>query len=1020
MGKTYKRIFITIVTILSMLAYIFIVFTPIITAQAASTYKLTVSWGEGIEWVATDKDGVNRWTNGSTKSFSENTSAYTYIKLKPGYRLDCLSADAEWADWTTVSNNLVYDTWSMYNNRTVSIKVISDVFKENGERYTYNGNYSETGYKLVEVSSWECTHSLSLDNDNDIIGYIESNPSNIDEGERLKPGNSELLASIRTYTSDSRYKLRIGSAYVKYTGAAHDRYGNIASGNKYVSQYTLYVDSHNIANETGIYPEYGASKNNDWILASNYRCPDIDAGEEADYAGFAYYRNYYAYCKTTQMWYPVGSAHNWLGCAKGDIGANEFHPSDYTHTITKYKLVPVDYSISYNLNGGSVSENPTTYNVETNTFTLKNPTKPGYTFTGWTGSNGTTPQTTVSISKGSTGDKSYAANWKPSTSTYKVNYLLQNIGDDNYTLKESAEYTETINASVTPTVKTYTGFTSPAAQTVQVKEDGTTVVNYYYTRNSYLLTVNAGTGINSITVSNSAGISNIENTDKKKVLSVRYGASVTINADISPGYSWSRWDGSFTQWNKSYNFYMPAKAVNVTAIATANKYVVQLYANKPSDTSNLVVNNLSDSEWVYDNVNGCYTSTFTYDAAKNIPSPADTYSLKGYSASGWYTSATGGNNIFSGNMKWNLTTSYNGVVKLYARWTENEYKISFNYVKPDNASGDIQNNEVKEKNVKYNKPVGSLPEPTLTGWKFDGWYTAVTGGIKFTSDTKYLNIEDIVLFPHWTANKYTITFDSNKPAGSTDSVTGSMSNIYCTYDVPVQIPDNNFTLRGWDFVAWNTKADGSGIRYSANDTVSNLTSTDGATVTLYAEWDTHIEWNASLSKANKSFVNAMELSFEDKAVNWPGGIGYGIVMNNTLTYKEFGDMQGFLNVNISNVYPKSIKYEFSDSRINEVVLNDRAYDLTKINGKSTFEFMIDSNSTREFVQNISFTLPEYEAESDVISDKEYSAYVDISVTYQIYSTNREVTETRRVYYNVVELDLSKIHSRIRYQPGQSR
>lgn len=612
------------------------------------------------------------------------------------------------------------------------------------------------------------------------------------------------------------------------------------------------------------------------------------------------------------------------------------------------------------------------------------------------------------------------AKWNRSTSTYKVNHLLQNIGDDNYTLKESAEYTETINESVTPTVKTYTGFTSPAAQTVQVKGDGTTVVNYYYTRNSYLLTVSAGTGITSVSVLESSGMKNIEDTDKKKIISVRYGASVTINADISPGYSWSKWDGSFTQWNKSYSFYMPANAVNVTARATANKYVVQLYANKPSDTSNLVVNKLSDSEWVYDNTNGCYTSTFTYDEAKNIPSPADTYSLKGYSVSGWYTSATGGNNVFFGNMKWNLTTSYNGVVKLYARWTENEYRISFNYVKPDNASGDIQNNEIKEKNVKYNKPVGNLPEPTLTGWKFDGWYTAVTGGTKFTSDTKYLNTENIVLYPHWTANKYTITFDSNKPAGSTDSVTGSMSNIYCTYDVPVQIPDNNFTLRGWDFVAWNTKADGSGIRYLANDTVSNLTSTDGATVTLYAEWDTHIEWNASLSKANKSFINAMELSFEDKAVNWPDGIGYGIVMNNTLTYKEFGDMQGFLNVNISNVYPKSIKYEFSDSRINEVVLNDRAYELTKINGKSTFEFMIDSSLTRGFVQNISFTLPEYEAESDVISDKEYSAYVDISVTYQIYSTNREVTETRRVYYNVVELDLSKIHSRIRYQPGQVR
>lgn len=70
------------------------------------------------------------------------------------------------------------------------------------------------------------------------------------------------------------------------------------------------------------------------------------------------------------------------------------------------------YNISYTLDGGTVtSANPATYNVETATFTLNNPTKEGYTFLGWTGSNGETPQTTVSIAKGSTGDKSYTANW---------------------------------------------------------------------------------------------------------------------------------------------------------------------------------------------------------------------------------------------------------------------------------------------------------------------------------------------------------------------------------------------------------------------------------------------------------------------------------------------------------------------------------------------------------------------------------------------------------------------------------
>ena len=327
-----------------------------ITAHAASNYGLTIKWTEGIEWVATDEAGTNRWTNGSIKYFVENTSAGTYIKLKPGYRLDCLAADSEWADWTTISDTLYYDSWSMYGNRTVTVKVISEVFEENGERYTYNGNYKESGYKLVEVDSWNCTHSFEGD---DIIGYIESDPSDIYEGYRLNPTNPELLASLKTYTSDSRYKIRVGSPYVKYTGEVSD-----VELNELVSKYTLYVDTHNVSNETGFYPEYGADKDNDWLLASNYRCPDKDAGADADYAGFAYYRRYYAYCKDTLSWYIVGSAHNWLGCANGDIGANEFHTKEYTHTIHKYKLVE-SHEYTVRLNTGNIPSSELTKLTET-------------------------------------------------------------------------------------------------------------------------------------------------------------------------------------------------------------------------------------------------------------------------------------------------------------------------------------------------------------------------------------------------------------------------------------------------------------------------------------------------------------------------------------------------------------------------------------------------------------------------------------------------------------------------------
>lgn len=72
------------------------------------------------------------------------------------------------------------------------------------------------------------------------------------------------------------------------------------------------------------------------------------------------------------------------------------------------------YNITYNLDGGTAS-NPTYYYSDMMTITLNQPTKTGYAFTGWTGSNGNTPQLTVTIPTGSTGDKSYTAHWIIST-----------------------------------------------------------------------------------------------------------------------------------------------------------------------------------------------------------------------------------------------------------------------------------------------------------------------------------------------------------------------------------------------------------------------------------------------------------------------------------------------------------------------------------------------------------------------------------------------------------------------------
>ena len=78
--------------------------------------------------------------------------------------------------------------------------------------------------------------------------------------------------------------------------------------------------------------------------------------------------------------------------------------------LTNIRVTP-SYTITYNLNGGT-ADNPARYWSGNSTFTLTEPIREGYLFVGWTGSNGNTPQTTVTITSGSTGDRTYTANWK--------------------------------------------------------------------------------------------------------------------------------------------------------------------------------------------------------------------------------------------------------------------------------------------------------------------------------------------------------------------------------------------------------------------------------------------------------------------------------------------------------------------------------------------------------------------------------------------------------------------------------
>lgn len=85
-----------------------------------------------------------------------------------------------------------------------------------------------------------------------------------------------------------------------------------------------------------------------------------------------------------------------------------------------------------------------------------------------------------------------------------------------------------------------------------------------------------------------------------------------------------------------------------------------------------------------------------------------------------------------------------------------------------------------------------------------------------------------------TPNDYFIDFNGN------NCDEGSMSTIKCTYDSSVKLTGNAFKRKGYTFSGWNTEPDGSGVSYNDCQTILNLTSSQDAHITLYAQWTPNI------------------------------------------------------------------------------------------------------------------------------------------------------------------------------------
>ena len=249
-------------------------------------------------------------------------------------------------------------------------------------------------------------------------------------------------------------------------------------------------------------------------------------------------------------------------------------------TVNSSSTVSGDYYIaSYEVSCGATIITTPTFNT-------------GYQFSKWTDLNEKTNESKDrKVTSDMVNDKTYA--YERSMPAYNMTLTLTGVLDEavytvhhwkqkadgiasthddkNYELAETETKKAQIGSKVTPAVKTYTGFDSPKTQTKAVTADGKMVIDYYYERHLYNVTLNAGIGIEKTTGGGS----------------YRYGQSVTIDAAVKEGYHWLNWKGNYkggpggeqTVDAKKFVFTMPAGNVTMTANAEANKYTIHFDPN---------------------------------------------------------------------------------------------------------------------------------------------------------------------------------------------------------------------------------------------------------------------------------------------------------------------------------------------------------------------------------------------------------------------------------------------------------
>lgn len=527
------------------------------------------------------------------------------------------------------------------------------------------------------------------------------------------------------------------------------------------------------------------------------------------------------------------------------------------------------YSFHYIGNGGKTSTGGETISdgVSYNTLYHVRATnntfyRTGYKLTGWREKNtdgtwGREWPANTNVTYLETHSTTVFAQWEALDVNYTVNYYKEDLnGNYQYVTKEiKSAKTDSVEKVLPTTNKTLfdsTGFTlnkdksctgsnqipesvDDGIISVKIKGDGSTVVNYYYSRNSYRLTLKIADGDKGFKKLIGAGDTNIDNTWTQYKT---YGQEVAIGAELNDDYEFVDWeyeDETLVSEEASYKFTMPCN--NVTLYAYSN--------SKPGDDSTpkayytvTVKHYFQDGETSYKED----TSKRVTDTVEEstLYTPKTTIIPSGYSYSRMTNAATGENaangfivtkntivNVYYDRLQYKIVTERYVDGVLYDTFAENAYY-----------------------NEQYTVKGLDLKKCNLTGYKLDK--IAVPGFGNVNSFTVTGNIpKENPIKVYYIPRTFTVTFNANSGniTDNNKSVTTAQRTVKYNHEDNNNVSSLNPVKTGYTFIGWYEKvknedgSDGEIQVYNAQGNCSNngIHWKDSkwikeSNVTVYAHW----------------------------------------------------------------------------------------------------------------------------------------------------------------------------------------